>query len=160
MAQGATQRMPDERSAVRAKLRLVVDRPAQLASFRRELRALLVERGLREGEREAIVLAAVEALSNALQVCEDANCRIEVLVSLVGDYVCIEVRDAAQGFKGVCLDLVDVPEACEEHGRGLYLMRTLMESLEVVPRPRGTLVRMVKRLEVEGRRGQSDDVAC
>lgn len=159
MAQGAINELPDQRSAVRATLRLVVDRPAQLANFRRELRALLLERGLVEGEREAIVLAAVEALSNALQVCEDANCRIEVLVSLVADYVCVEVRDAAQGFKGVCLDL-EVPEACEEHGRGLYLMRTLMQSLEVVPRPRGTLVRMVKRLEAEGHRGESDELAC
>jgi anti-sigma regulatory factor (Ser/Thr protein kinase) len=137
------------RSAVREELRLLVDRPAQLASFRRNVRILLNKRGLHKDEREVIVLAADEALNNALQACAVDDCQIEVVVSLIADYVCIEVRDADERFNGVCLDVLDVPGDAEEHGRGLYLMRTLMESLEVVPRSRGSLVRMVKKLEAE-----------
>jgi anti-sigma regulatory factor (Ser/Thr protein kinase) len=150
-------RTPDDRSAVREVLRVLVDQPAQLASFRRRVRKMLSERGLRAQEREAIVLAAVEALSNALQACEVADCHIEVVVSLVTDYVCVEVRDADERFKGACLDLVEVGEA-EEHGRGLYLMRAMMESLELVPRSRGTLVRMLKRLEAGEPRGEPHDL--
>lgn len=149
-----TTRTSEDRSAVREGLRLFVDRPAQLASFRREVRELLSARGLRADEREAIVLATNEALSNALQACEVADCRIEVIVSLIADYVCVEVRDADERFEGVCLDLVDAAGETAERGRGLYLMRTLMESLELVPRSRGTLVRMVKKLEAQERRDE------
>ena len=152
-----TRRAPEHRSAVREELHLLVDRPAQLATFRRRVRTLLSARGLREGEREAIVLAAVEALSNALHACAVADCHIEVDVSLIADYVCVEVRDADERFQGVCLDLIEIPGESEEHGRGLYLMRTLMESLELVPRSHGTLVRMIKRLDAQERRDEPHD---
>jgi anti-sigma regulatory factor (Ser/Thr protein kinase) len=150
-------RPPEQRSAVREELRILVERPAQLASFRRRLRALLVRRGLRDEEREVIVLAADEALSNALQGCAAADCQIVVIVSLLGGYVCVEVRDADERFQGVCLDLIELPGESAEHGRGLYLMRTLMESLELVPRKRGTLVRMIKKLEAEERGEEPKD---
>ena len=150
-------RTPGDRSAVREELRLLVDRPAQVAGFRRDVRGLLSARGLPADEREAIVLAADEALGNALQACAVDDCRVEVVVSLIADYVCVEVRDADERFNGVCLDMVDAPGDAEEHGRGLYLMRTLMESLEVVPRSRGTLVRMVKKLEARESRERPND---
>jgi anti-sigma regulatory factor (Ser/Thr protein kinase) len=134
-------------SAVRRELRLLVDRPSQLAGFRRRLRSMLDDRGLHEDEREVVVLACSEALNNALEACDVSECDIEVVVSLVADYVCVEVRDADQRFKGVCLDVIEVAGPTEEHGRGLYLMQTLMQSLELVPRSRGTLVRMLKKLE-------------
>ena len=102
-------------------------------------------------EREAIVLAAVEALNNALQSCETAACQVEATVSLIADHVCVEVRDAGMGAKGVCVSLVKLPTQAEEHGRGLYLMGQLMESLELVSRSQGTLVRMTKRLPLEAR---------
>lgn len=139
-------------SAVHHVTRVRVDHPAQLGGFRRRLRALLREQGLRAAEREPIVLAAVEALSNALRVCDVKDRSVEVTVSLVADYVCVEVRDAAEGFKGVCVELIENAGETEEHGRGLYLMRQLMESLELVPRARGTLVRMVKKIEAGERR--------
>jgi anti-sigma regulatory factor (Ser/Thr protein kinase) len=136
---------------VRDELRLLVDRPGQLTTFRRRARKLLAQHGLSADEREVIVLAAVEALSNALKACTAATCNVEVIISLVGDFVCVEVRDADERFKGVCLDLTVPPDTDAEHGRGLYLMQTLMESLELVPRKRGTLVRMVKRLKEQER---------
>ncbi len=147
-----TSRSPATRSQVRDELRVLVDRPAQLASLRTRMRTLLSARGTGAEEREVIVLAAAEALNNALAACGAADCHIELVVSLLDGYVCVEVRDADESFKGVCLDLIEVPEESEEHGRGLYLMRTLMESLELVPRKRGTLVRMVKKLEDQERR--------
>jgi anti-sigma regulatory factor (Ser/Thr protein kinase) len=125
----------------------VVDRPDQIGGFRRRLRTLLNERGVRDAEREAIVLASAEALNNALQVCTVADCHVEVSVALVADYVCVEVRDASRGFRGACVDRIQDVDEDAEHGRGLYLMRELVESLEIVPRDRGTLVRLVKKLD-------------
>jgi anti-sigma regulatory factor (Ser/Thr protein kinase) len=148
---------PSHRSSVRYGVRALVDTPAQLAGLRRRLRRLLGERGLREDEREAIVLATVEASSNALNACDVAACHIEVVVSLIADYICVEVRDADERFNGVCLDVPGVVGEDEEHGRGLYLMNAMMESFELVPRSRGTLVRMLRRLEHGERPELPDD---
>ena len=102
---------------------------------------------------EAVVLATVEALNNALQACSPSACRVEAIVSVIGVYVCVEVRDGGAGARGACVNLARIPDEAAEHGRGLYLMGQLMGSLELVPRSRGTLVRMTKRL------GYRDDPA-
>ena len=95
------------------------------------------------------MLATVEAADNALLACPASDCRIEVIVSLIADYVCIEVRDSGAGVRGACLNPGKLVASNAEHGRGLYLMDQLMESLELVPRERGMLVRMTKRLRDE-----------
>jgi anti-sigma regulatory factor (Ser/Thr protein kinase) len=128
------------------ELHVVLDGPAQLGRFRQQLRGLLVSEQVAAADREAVVLAAVEALNNALQACRPSACRVEAIVSVIAGYVCIEVRDAGEGAKGACVNLAKPPDEAEEHGRGLYLMGRLMESLELVPRSHGTLVRMTKRL--------------
>ena len=124
----------------------MVNGPDQLASIREQLRCLLIGEGVGVSEREAIVLATAEALDNALLACRPPDCRVEVLVSLIAHYVCIEVRDAGAGIRGACLNLPKLADAGQEHRRGLYLMRELTESLELVPRSQGTLVRMTKLL--------------
>ena len=134
-------------------MHVVLDGPAQLARFRRQLRNLLASELVATPDREAVVLAAVEALNNALQACTPSACRVEATVSVIAGCICIEVRDAGEGAKGACVSLGKLPDESQEHGRGLYLMGQLMESLELVPRSQGTLVRMTKRL------GYRDDPA-
>ena len=90
--------------------------------------------------------APAEALNNALQACRPSACRVEAIVSIIAGHVCVEVRDVGGGTKGACVNLAELPDKSSEHGRGLYLMGQLMESLELVPRSHGTLVRMTKRL--------------
>ncbi|MGO8683343.1 MAG: ATP-binding protein [Thermoleophilia bacterium] len=122
---------------------------AQLVTFRQQLRELLAARHVTEAEREAIVLATGEALNNALRACERggrADCQAEAVVSLIADYICVEVRDAGAGSDGACLNLAKLAGESAEHGRGLHLMRELMGNLELVSRSQGTLVRMIKQL--------------
>ena len=136
------------------ELRVALGSSAELASFRQQLRRLLIAEQVTQSEREAIVLAAEEAANNALLACGDSECRVEVIVSLIADYVCLEVRDAGVGIRGVCADVAKLADESAEHGRGLHLMSELMESLELVSRSHGTLVRMIKRLP---RRRTEDD---
>jgi anti-sigma regulatory factor (Ser/Thr protein kinase) len=128
------------------ELRVSLASPAEVAGFRRELRGLLAGTSLNDRDCKAIVLAATEAVDNALLACDERMCSVEAAVSLVSGYVCIEIRDAGAGFKGVCTEPARLASETDEHGRGLHLMHELMESLELVPRSRGTLVRMTKRL--------------
>ena len=154
---GADRRGPSRHrspSGGRRELRLVLDSSAELAAMRRQLRQLLIAEQVSQSEREAIVLAAEEAANNALLSCGDSECRVEVIVSLIADYVCLEVRDGGVGIRGVCADVARLADESAEHGRGLHLMSELMESLELVSRSHGTLVRMTKRLP--GRRTKDD----
>lgn len=158
--------MANSSAGRRHELRVVLSSSAQLLTFRRQLRELLAARHVTEAEREAIVLATVEALNNALLACERcgrSDCQVEAVVSLIADYICVEVRDAGAGTKGACLNIAKLADESAEHGRGLYLMRELMESLELVPRPQGTLVRMIKRLgerESDDEPGDDERLAC
>ncbi len=107
---------------------------------------MLVAHGLGEADCVAVVLATEEAANNALVARKASSCRIEVSVALIDEFVCIEVRDAGSGVRGVCVDPARLAGRDAEHGRGLYLMAQLMESLELVPRAQGTLVRMTRQL--------------
>ncbi len=139
-----TRRRPTARD--RNEVRVVLGNPTQLAGLRARLRRLLLACGQNRTDTEAIVLATQEAANNALLSCEAGPCRVEVSVSLIEQFVCIEVRDVGKGVRGVCLDPTRLASQEAEHGRGLHLMGELMESLELVPREHGTLVRMTKRL--------------
>ncbi|MGO8684270.1 MAG: ATP-binding protein [Thermoleophilia bacterium] len=142
---------------------MVLDKATQLRTLRAQLRALLTPRHVTKVEREAIVLATEEAVNNALLACEYDACRVEVVVSLIADYICVEVRDKGAGLKGSCVNLTKLTDESAEHGRGLYLMHELMESLELVPRSQGTLVRMIKRLgerESDDEPGDDERLAC
>jgi anti-sigma regulatory factor (Ser/Thr protein kinase) len=128
------------------ELRVSLAGASEVAGFRRDLRAMLGRTRLADADREAVVLAATEAVENALLACRDPACKVDASVSLVAGYVCVEIRDAGKGFAGVCVDPAKLARQTDEHGRGLHLMHELMESLELVPRSQGTLVRMTKRL--------------
>jgi anti-sigma regulatory factor (Ser/Thr protein kinase) len=139
-ARGAGPRRVDK------ELRVSLTRASEVAGFRRDLRAMLRGTRLAGADREAVVLAATEAVENALLACRERVCTVEAAVSLVAGYVCVEIRDAGDGFGGVCVEPAGLAGETDEHGRGLHLMHELMESLELVPRSQGTLVRMTKRL--------------
>ncbi len=146
----------------RRELRLVLSSPAQLAGMRAHLRRVLAAHAHGRTDSEAIVLATAEAANNGLLACQGDSCRVEVSVSLIEQFVCIEVHDPGAGVKGVCLDPARLASRDAEHGRGLHLMSELMESLEFVPRERGTMVRMTKRLaKQDGQEGEdSGRLAC
>lgn len=92
-------------------------------------------------------LAAGEALSNAYDHAGGCGCLLTV--HAFPDRVVIEVRDEGCGFE-VSAD--EEPVASEERGRGIKLMRMLVDSVEVRRRDdaRGTMVRLVKLLNLAG----------
>jgi serine/threonine-protein kinase RsbW len=102
----------------------------------------------REAEEE-IEIAVLEALANAVIHGNNENPEKKVHLtcrcSMDGE-VSIVVRDEGEGF-----DSQAVPDPTElrglllSHGRGLYLMRTLMD--EVSFAENGTVVRMRKRMK-------------
>jgi serine/threonine-protein kinase RsbW len=79
-------------------------------------------------------VALTEALSNAI-ICgngEDARKEVRVRVDVRDDVVIVEVEDEGQGFDlEACTEDPTTPENLErEDGRGLFLMRALVERVE------------------------------
>lgn len=87
-------------------------------------------------------LAAGEALSNAYDHADGA-CGCVMTMHAYADRVVIEVRDCGCGYE-IAPD--EEPDTTEDRGRGIRLMRMLVDSVEVRRRPdaHGTLVRLIK----------------
>ncbi|RMD97903.1 MAG: ATP-binding protein [Calditrichaeota bacterium] len=100
-----------------------------------------------EGERDSIAIAVTEALNNAILHGnkEDPSKSVEVWISSVKNGIKIVVKDEGEGF-----DLNAVPNPLEpenllkESGRGIFILKSLMDHVEYKFTKGGTQVTMVK----------------
>jgi PAS domain S-box-containing protein len=111
--------------------------PTALRSLRTALRRWLAQYPASDREINEIVLACNEAVANAIEhAYGPADGSVEVIAEFREGEVCIEVRDDGQWRE---------PRG-DNRGRGLNLMKALMDSVSLETRD-GTEVRMVRRLE-------------
>jgi serine/threonine-protein kinase RsbW len=111
----------------RAEISPFVD---QLIAF---IRTFIRKHGFTDGTEDDIESAVREALANAIihGNQEDPRKRVYVAVrcSFYGE-ISITVRDEGQGFDpGVLLDPTDRNNLLLSHGRGIYLIRTVMDQV-------------------------------
>ena len=113
--------------------------PLELGSLRRALRRWLAECQAGEAESYDIVLACNEACANAIEhAYGPGDASVQVDAALSGDEVAITVRDSGRwrDARG------------SNRGRGLGLIETLMDSVNIVTTPgSGTEVSMTRRLK-------------
>jgi anti-sigma regulatory factor (Ser/Thr protein kinase) len=111
--------------------------PESLAPIRSMLRRWLAHAGADDLEIAEITTACGEAATNAIEHAGTANgARFEISGRRDGPAVEIAVQD--RGAWRV--------ERDDDHGRGLELMRTLMDTVAVEPSERGTTVSLRRRL--------------
>jgi anti-sigma regulatory factor (Ser/Thr protein kinase) len=112
--------------------------PSSLAPIRSLLRRWLSHAGAGDQEIAEITTACGEAATNAIEHAGAVNgSSFEVSGYRDGDAVEIEVRDHGSWRQ----------ERADDQGRGLEMMRTLMDSVAVQPSPEGTIVRLRRRLQ-------------
>jgi serine/threonine-protein kinase RsbW len=106
--------------------------------------AVAREAGLDDAEREAFDLAVTEAVSNAIRhgSPRGAENQVELCVIDDGTRLVVTVSDEGEGFVPASYSLPD-PQSYADHGRGLYLIHSLMDEVEFT-RNGGTTVRMAK----------------
>jgi serine/threonine-protein kinase RsbW len=107
--------------------------------------AIAREAGFLDADREAICLAVTEAVSNAIRHGSPLG-NNDVVELVVADYparLVVTVHDNGAGFVPEGFALPD-PLSFVDHGRGLYLIHTLMDEV-IYDRSNGTTVRMTKR---------------
>lgn len=105
---------------------------------------------MRFGERQCMLnvpVALTEALSNAILRGnrEDPGKHVHVRATVDPDRLVVEVADEGSGFDldGCTIDPTTPENVGREDGRGLFLMRNLMDLVERFEADRGNVVRLV-----------------
>ncbi len=129
------------------KLTLALPRDSvSVPVVRRVLRGALVTLGVDDEVTTDIEGALTEACTNVLDHAGEGD-EYEVSAGIDGDVCVLEVVDrAATAFDGSLLGLADA-DAGAEMGRGIQLMRALVDRVEFTSRPQtGTVVHLEKAL--------------
>jgi serine/threonine-protein kinase RsbW len=109
-------------------------------------RSALLELGVEGTCLADIELAVTEACTNVLKHAQGTNQQYEVEVEVNEDAAEIRVIDAGVGFS---TDSFQQASGTDEQGRGLHLMRALVDDLQFISKPeQGTIVHLAKRLEL------------
>jgi serine/threonine-protein kinase RsbW len=109
------------------------------------------ELGGANGDRDTLAyhlnLVLTEAVANAIQYCSpsDPKNTVRICISLEDKNLCVRVYDHGQGFN---LDAVPAPDFADldEHGRGIFFIRSLMDSVEYRKVENGNVLEMRKKL--------------
>jgi serine phosphatase RsbU (regulator of sigma subunit)/anti-sigma regulatory factor (Ser/Thr protein kinase) len=110
---------------------------SELSPLRRRLRAWLARRGFERAERDEILLAISEALNNSIEhAYGDARGTVWLRVDDDGETLRTTVRDRGNWRAG--------PSGVDR-GRGLEIMRAVMDRAEVETTPEGTEVVLERR---------------
>jgi len=129
-----------------AARRLVVDLPCGKKSLLRARQKVMkfAEAHGFNSEAEDVALATQEALKNIIQhACPaDNNMHFEALVT--ADNLVIDVTDQGAGFDTGTMEDGPAP-AMALHGRGIQLIRGLMDNVWITSDQEGTVVHMEKK---------------
>jgi serine phosphatase RsbU (regulator of sigma subunit)/anti-sigma regulatory factor (Ser/Thr protein kinase)/PAS domain-containing protein len=95
-----------------------------------------------------ILLAVNEAAANACKYGKrpDRRSEIRVLCALEGSVVTVVVADDGTGFEPSRFNGWHLPDRFASGGRGLFLMRELMDDVEIDSTPEGTTVKLSRRM--------------
>lgn len=133
---------------MRISLALSLPRDAATIPVARHIaRDALREAGVTDDCSAAIEIALTEAATNVVRHSGPGD-EYQVAVSLTVDACTIRVVDTGRGFDHASLS-GHAPESSAEQGRGLELMRALVDQVTFESRPEaGTIVNLEKRLEL------------
>ncbi|MDY0292474.1 MAG: ATP-binding protein [Desulfuromonadaceae bacterium] len=94
-----------------------------------------------------INLVLTEAMANAIKHANknDPDKDVHISINLTDDQLSIKVYDQGQGFDISSGDIV-TPDPELEHGRGVFLIRTLMDSVKYRRCEKGNVLEMHKLL--------------
>jgi serine/threonine-protein kinase RsbW len=141
--------MPED-AALPEVIRLQMPSRLELLSLLDRVSALLCERaGFDEDGCTQVTLSVIEAGTNAIQhgAGRDPAKSVEVVFSLHPDHLEVSVHDPGAGFDlgTVSGDVTSPEHLLDARGRGIFIMRACMDSVDFTFDRSGTTCRLVKR---------------
>jgi len=124
-----------------ARLRLPAD-VRSLAEGRDAVRRALRGEGWDREGAELVVLAASEALTNAIEHGSVPGEPVEIEIAAAAGHAVIRVTDCGRPGAASPLGIPEPPPPDAERGRGLIIMGALADALEIGRAGRGTEVRL------------------
>lgn len=145
--------MTDETLALKFKL-VQPFGPLGIRSIRKTVAFLAGQWGFNEKSQDNITLALSEAINNAREHGSDANSRIDVICVLSANMIKLQIDDYGEGTDcdskrsetRSAFESTAAPPTDSERGRGVFLMRSLMDSVEMGRNKKGGItIKMIKR---------------
>ena len=134
-------------TASRAGLELALPpRRTSARAMRDALGAYLAQCAVDRGTAAEVVLAAEEALTNAIIHGGDVRGHIFVTAWVGDGEVRLQVRDLGCGFDARRVHSPKVPSTRLPRGRGLFLIDRMMDRVHIRSGAHGTCVSMVRRI--------------
>jgi serine phosphatase RsbU (regulator of sigma subunit)/anti-sigma regulatory factor (Ser/Thr protein kinase) len=139
---------PDRTLGEPARELVLPNEPARVPEMRSFVGGFLGEIRAPVEVSSEILLAVGEAAANASRHGRREQGRSEVRLhcALEGPSVAIAIADDGPGFDPSALNVATLPDRFASGGRGLFLMRTLMDEVEVDSSSEGTTVTLFRRI--------------
>lgn len=105
---------------------------------------------LSQDELDNLAIAVTEAVGNAIihGNGRDPEKRVRIAFGVAAGFLTIEVADQGRGFDPAGLSDPLLPEnLMKESGRGIFILKSLMDRVDFQFTPKGTVVRMALRLK-------------
>jgi serine/threonine-protein kinase RsbW len=136
---------------LRLVLRLPRD-PVTVPVTRRTVDCALDAIGVSDECRDDVTLALTEVCANVVRHAHDSD-DYTVTLTATGSRCTIDVCDSGTGLPtDVAAGGQSTAKSTSEHGRGLAIVRAVMDAVQVVAGPSGVAIHMVKQL-IFGKRG-------
>jgi len=101
-----------------------------------------------EDDRDSLAIAVTEIVGNAISHGNQNDLEKNVFVTFdyFNDTIIVQVQDEGEGFDEEEIDDPLHPEnILKESGRGIFIVRALIDEIDISRNEKGTLVRLVKR---------------
>jgi serine phosphatase RsbU (regulator of sigma subunit)/anti-sigma regulatory factor (Ser/Thr protein kinase) len=127
---------------------VVPNEPARIADVRSFVASFLAHLRAPVEDSQEMLLAVGEAVANACRHGRKAAGRSEIRVrcQLEGEDVTVTISDEGPGFDAASAERDELPDRFASGGRGLFLMRQLVDSVDFESSGEGTTVRLTRRM--------------
>ena len=129
---------------------VIASDPGQIQAVEKKTSKIARLTGLKEDERDNVAIAVTEAVANAIfhGNARDKSKKVYIRYSITEQLLIIDIQDEGSGFRPEEIKDPLAPEnLLKESGRGVFIVKNLMDDVKFKFTKSGTTVTLIKRLK-------------